>query len=78
MGLSTHTNRSDSTHKMAEAYSHTQTENLPFEGSLCPSHEEVMYSGDANRYTYTGNLVFSDLPHFYMLLYFKYVDTMTA
>ncbi|TDH17235.1 hypothetical protein EPR50_G00006290 [Perca flavescens] len=48
-GLSTHTNRSDNTHKMAEAYSHTQT------GSLCSSHEEVMYSGDANRYTYTDS-----------------------
>ncbi len=60
VGPSTHTNISDSTYKMADTYSHTYTETLQLEGSLCPSYEEVVYSGDANRYTYTGNLcVFS-------------------
>ncbi|XP_070762485.1 usherin [Enoplosus armatus] len=54
-GLSTHTNSSDNTYKMADAYSHRTTENLQFKGSLCPSHEEVVYSGDANRYTYTDS-----------------------
>ncbi|XP_059204973.1 usherin [Centropristis striata] len=51
--FSTHTNRSHNAYKMAETYSHT--ENLQFKGSLCPSHEEVVYSGDANRYTYTDS-----------------------
>ncbi|XP_070842368.1 usherin [Chaetodon trifascialis] len=55
MGLSAHTNRSDNTYKMADTYSHTHAENLQFERSLCPSHEEVVYSGDANRYTYTDS-----------------------
>ncbi|XP_030271338.1 usherin [Sparus aurata] len=54
-GLSTPTNRSENTYKMADTYSYTHTENLQFEGALCPSHEEVMYSGDANRYTYTDS-----------------------
>lgn len=54
--LSTHTNRSDNTHKMTDSYSHTHIENLQHGGSLCPSHEEVVYSGDADRYTYTGKL----------------------
>lgn len=52
----THETLTDNTYKMADAYSHTDTENLQFEGILCSSHEEVVYSGDANRYTYTGNL----------------------
>nr|XP_046239587.1 usherin [Scatophagus argus] len=51
-GLFTPTNK---TYKMTDAYSHTHTENLQFEGSLCPSHEEVVYSGDANRYTFTDS-----------------------
>ncbi|XP_010791101.1 usherin [Notothenia coriiceps] len=46
-GLSTHANKSHNTFKMAD-------ENLQLDGSLCASHEEVVYSGDANRYTYTG------------------------
>lgn len=59
-GLPTHTNKNESTYKMADAYSHTHTENLQFGGSLCLTHEEVVYSGDADKYTYTGNLcVFS-------------------
>ncbi|XP_029281914.1 LOW QUALITY PROTEIN: usherin [Cottoperca gobio] len=53
-GLSTH-HRSDSAYKMADAYSHTHTEKLQFDGSLCSSHEEVMYSGDAKRHTYTDS-----------------------
>ncbi|TMS13118.1 Usherin [Larimichthys crocea] len=53
--LSTHTNRSDNTHKMTDSYSHTHIENLQHGGSLCPSHEEVVYSGDADRYTYTDS-----------------------
>ncbi|XP_068431767.1 usherin [Clinocottus analis] len=55
LGLSTHTNRSDNIYKMADSYSHRHTENLQFEGSLCPSHEEVVYSGDSNRCTYTDS-----------------------
>lgn len=53
---SANTSGSDNTYKMADTYSHTHTEKLPSEGSLCPSHEDVVYSGDANRYTFTGNL----------------------
>ncbi|XP_078016774.1 usherin [Epinephelus lanceolatus] len=58
-GLSTHTNRSDNTYKMADAHSHTHshTENLQFEGHLCPSHEELVYSGNANRYTFTDSVL---------------------
>ncbi|XP_074481361.1 usherin [Sebastes fasciatus] len=51
----THETLTDNTFKMADAYSHTDTENLQFEGILCSSHEEVVYSGDANRYTYTDS-----------------------
>ncbi|KAF3832464.1 hypothetical protein F7725_026129 [Dissostichus mawsoni] len=49
-GLSTHANRSHNTLKMAD-------ENLQLDGSLCASHEEVVYSGDANRYTYTDSVL---------------------
>lgn len=65
-GLSTPTNRSENTYKMADTYSYTHTENLQFEGALCPSHEEVMYSGDANRYTYTGMSTFSGKTDWYL------------
>ncbi|XP_069030560.1 usherin [Embiotoca jacksoni] len=51
--LSTHQNRSHNTYKMVDTYSHT--ENMQLEGSLCPSHEEVVYSGDASIYTYTDS-----------------------
>ncbi|XP_008295345.1 usherin-like, partial [Stegastes partitus] len=54
-GLSTHTNRSNNSYKMLDAYSHTHAENKQFEGSLCPSHEEVVHSGDAGKYTYTDS-----------------------
>ncbi|KAM9366692.1 usherin [Symphorus nematophorus] len=54
-GLYIYSNRSDNTYKMEDTYSYTHTENLQFEGSLCPSYEEVVYSGDANRYTYTDS-----------------------
>ncbi|KAI4829884.1 hypothetical protein KUCAC02_001544, partial [Chaenocephalus aceratus] len=54
-GLSTHANRSHNTFKMAD-------ENRQLDGSLCASHEEVVYSGDANRYTYTG-----DITHYVIL-----------
>lgn len=56
-GLSINTNRGDIT--TSDTYSHTHTENLQSEGTLCPSHEEVVYSGDANRYTYTGKVCVS-------------------
>ncbi|KAK5935084.1 hypothetical protein CgunFtcFv8_020477 [Champsocephalus gunnari] len=49
-GLSTHANRSHNTFKMAD-------ENRQLDGSLCASHEEVVYSGDANRYTYTDSVL---------------------
>nr|XP_040024120.1 usherin isoform X2 [Gasterosteus aculeatus aculeatus] len=52
---SANTSGSDNTYKMADTYSHTHTEKLPSEGSLCPSHEDVVYSGDANRYTFTDS-----------------------
>ncbi|XP_070688414.1 usherin [Pempheris klunzingeri] len=55
MGLSTHANTSNNTYKMADTHSHSHTVNLQLEDSLCPSHEEVVYSGDANRYTYTDS-----------------------
>uniref|UniRef100_UPI0037E7E888 usherin n=1 Tax=Semicossyphus pulcher TaxID=241346 RepID=UPI0037E7E888 len=53
VGLLTYTNRSEDLHKMAEAYTHTEKQ--LFERNLCPSHEEVVYSGDANRFTYTDS-----------------------
>lgn len=52
-GPSTHSNRSNNTYKIIDTHRHT--ENMEFERSLCSSHEEVVYSGDANIYTYTGN-----------------------
>lgn len=55
-GLSTRTDRSVNVYKMAEDDSHTHTEGLETEGHLCLSHEEVVYSGDANTHTFTGNL----------------------
>ncbi|XP_044201958.1 usherin [Thunnus albacares] len=54
-GLYIHTNRSDNTYKMANTHSHTHIGSLGYKGSLCSSHEEVVYSGDANRYTYTDS-----------------------
>ncbi|XP_039982949.1 usherin [Xiphias gladius] len=52
VGLSTDANRSD-TYKMADINSHTHTGSMRYDGNLCLSHEEVVYSGDASRYTYT-------------------------
>ncbi|XP_047436500.1 usherin [Mugil cephalus] len=49
----THSNRSDNTYKIIDAYRHT--ENVGLERSLCLSHEEVVYSGDASIYTYTDS-----------------------
>ncbi|XP_029354432.1 usherin [Echeneis naucrates] len=54
-GLSVVTNGSDNAYKMADVYSHAHTENVHHDGSLCESHEEVVYSGDANKYTYTDS-----------------------
>ncbi|AWP01780.1 putative usherin-like [Scophthalmus maximus] len=50
---SAHTHPDAPTTTMADMYSSTRSENVPYEGSLCPSHEEVVYSGEASRYTYT-------------------------
>lgn len=55
-GLSTHTNRSVNVQKMVKEYTRAPTEGVETAGDLCPSHEEVVYSGDANTYTHTGNL----------------------
>lgn len=55
-GLSTRTDRSVNVYKMAEDNSHTHTEGVETEGHLCLSHEEVVYSGDGNTHTFTGNL----------------------
>ncbi|CAG5853774.1 unnamed protein product, partial [Menidia menidia] len=52
MGLSTHTNRSNNTYKMVDTYTNTHSVS---ERSLCPTHEEVVYSGDASIYTYTDS-----------------------
>ncbi|KAM3876945.1 usherin [Diretmus argenteus] len=53
--LHAHTHRSDDTHAVASTLSHTHSQDLWFDGSLCPSHEEVVYSGYATRYTYTDS-----------------------
>lgn len=58
-GLSTHTNRSVNGHKMVREYTRAHTEGVETAGDLCPSHEEVVYSGDADTYTHTGNLYLS-------------------
>lgn len=58
-GLSTHPNRSVNVSKMIKVYTRAHTEDVETDGELCPSHEEVVYSGDANTYTYTGNLYLS-------------------
>ncbi|XP_075319241.1 usherin [Odontesthes bonariensis] len=55
MGLSTNTNRSNNTYKMVDTYSNTHSESAQSEGSLCPSHEEAVFSGDASVYTYTDS-----------------------
>lgn len=52
--LSGHTNISNA-YKVLDSHGHTHTENTQLKGSLCPSHEEVVYSGDAGVYTFTGN-----------------------
>lgn len=57
-GLSTHAN-SVNVYKMVKEYTRAHTEGVETDGDLCPSHEEVVYSGDANTYTYTGNLYLS-------------------
>ncbi|TWW67416.1 Usherin Usher syndrome type IIa protein [Takifugu flavidus] len=64
-GLSTRTNRSVNVYKMAEDNSHTHTEGVETEGHLCLSHEEVLYSGDANTHTFTD----SDLEPFTVYQY---------
>ncbi|KAF6731117.1 Usherin, partial [Oryzias melastigma] len=53
-GLSVHANRNN-TYKIADIYSHSNTEHVPSEGSLCPSPEEVVYSGDASSQSYTDS-----------------------
>ncbi|KAK2920361.1 hypothetical protein Q8A73_002565 [Channa argus] len=54
-GLSTHATRSENTHKMAETDGHKHTQRLRYGGSLCLSREELVFSGDASRYTYTDS-----------------------
>ncbi|KAK2854220.1 hypothetical protein Q5P01_006881 [Channa striata] len=54
-GSSTRTKTRDNSYKMADTNGHTHTQRLRHEGSLCLSHEEVVYSGDASRYTYTDS-----------------------
>ncbi|KAG7237869.1 hypothetical protein INR49_031763 [Caranx melampygus] len=49
--LPTDTNRN--TYKMPDTLDNMHTENRRYEGNLCPSHEEVVHSGDASIYTYT-------------------------
>ncbi|XP_068597953.1 usherin [Brachionichthys hirsutus] len=51
--LPAHLNRSQSAYKMTDAYSLTETENLQFKGGTCSWNEEVVYSGDAQKYSYT-------------------------
>uniref|UniRef100_A0A1A7W9R6 Usher syndrome 2A (Autosomal recessive, mild) n=3 Tax=Nothobranchiidae TaxID=405002 RepID=A0A1A7W9R6_9TELE len=51
----TQTNRSNETYTTDDTKSHTQTENTHVEGNLCPSHEEVVYSGDASVNTFTDS-----------------------
>nr|XP_014268858.2 usherin [Maylandia zebra] len=53
--LSAHTNRSNDSYKMFDSRSHAHTDNKQLKGSMCPSHEEVVYSGDATVYTFTDN-----------------------
>lgn len=43
-------------HKSDETYTYMHGWSLQSVGNLCPSHEEIVYSGDANKYTYTGIL----------------------
>ncbi|CAJ1048931.1 LOW QUALITY PROTEIN: usherin [Xyrichtys novacula] len=54
-GLLTYTNRSNNTYRVTDAHTSTHTGNLQPEGNLCPAHEEVVYSGDATKYTYTDS-----------------------
>ncbi|KAM4744035.1 usherin isoform 2-T2 [Anableps anableps] len=51
--LAAHTNKSKNTGKIAVRNSHTNIENMESGGNLCPSHEEVVYSGEASVHTYT-------------------------
>ncbi|KAF7657914.1 hypothetical protein LDENG_00020330, partial [Lucifuga dentata] len=53
--LQKNTTKNNNAYKVADTSSHTHSENLQFAGSLCPSHEEVVYSGDANRFSYTDS-----------------------
>lgn len=47
---STLTDPSRNTYKMADTYGNAEGD----EASLCSSHEELVYSGDASTHTYTG------------------------
>ncbi|KAM6942982.1 usherin [Xenentodon cancila] len=51
--LSANTIRKDKTYKMVERHSHTHSVGTQFKEGLCPSHEVVVYTGDASIYTYT-------------------------
>ncbi|XP_014832285.1 PREDICTED: usherin-like isoform X1 [Poecilia mexicana] len=51
--LPAHTNRGGNPNKISDRNSHTNTENSESGGTLCPSHEEVVYSGEASVLTYT-------------------------
>ncbi|MED6280794.1 hypothetical protein CHARACLAT_014451 [Characodon lateralis] len=52
--LPAHTNRSKNNNKIADRNGQTNTENTEKGRNLCLSHEEVVYSGDANVHTYTA------------------------
>ncbi|XP_041646715.1 usherin [Cheilinus undulatus] len=54
-GLPMYTNRSNNTYKMADAFTHSHTGNPRTEGNLCPSYEEVVYSGDASKFSHTDS-----------------------
>lgn len=58
-GLSARANRSVNVYKMVREDTRAHNEGVETDGDLCPSHEEVVHSGDANTYTYTGKLYLS-------------------
>ncbi|XP_074522167.1 usherin [Halichoeres trimaculatus] len=53
--LSAFTNSHNNTYKTAEAHTYMHTDSLQSVGNRCPSHEELVYSGDANKFTYTDS-----------------------
>lgn len=53
--LSTRANRSADVYKVVGEDTRAHSEGVETGSDQCPSHEEVVYSGDANTYTYIGN-----------------------